>query len=146
MLRKERASVFQQGKEICSGPVYSALFSTTGTVLQDPSLDAHLTACPLYYAGDVVSPRQIITWPSWSLQLSCILWRAPWSKPLPHNCILFPVTSPEGVRGGKKIKPLVFLASPPQQSNREASGCPGEEAAATGFCVSTAGCRARTRN
>lgn len=36
MLRKKRASVFQQGKEICSGPVYSALFSTTGTVLQDP--------------------------------------------------------------------------------------------------------------
>lgn len=135
MLHKKRASVFQQGRELFRPCIFSIIQHYWDRIAGP--LDAHLTACPLYYAGDVVSPRQIITWPSWSLQPSCIQWCAPWSKPVPHNCVLFPVTSPEGVRGGKKIKPLVFLASPPQQSNREATGRPGEEAAATGFCAST---------
>lgn len=135
MLHKKRASVFQQGRELFRPCIFSIIQHYWDRIAGP--LDAHLTACPLYYAGDVVSPRQIITWPSWSLQPSCIQWCAPWSKPVPHNCVLFPVTSPEGVRGGKKIKLLVFLASPPQQSNREATGRPGEEAAATGFCAST---------
>lgn len=40
-------------------------------------------------------------------------------------------------RTKKKITKLIFLASPPQQSNREVTGCPGEEAAAVGACAST---------
>lgn len=58
---------------------------------------------------------------------------------MPHNCILFSVTSPGGKkkRTKKKITKLIFLASPPQQSNREVTGCPGEEAAAVGACAST---------
>lgn len=147
MLCQKPASLFQQGKEICLGPVHSALFSTIGTIFQDPSMPTW--QCVLYIKAVIWSPpRQIITWPSWSLQLSCVQWHALWSKPLPHNCVLFSVTSPGGKKNEekKRITKLVFLASPPQQSNREATGCLGRRQQHWGPVRAPAGCQAQTWN
>lgn len=138
MLCKKQASVLQQGKEICSGPVYSALFSTIGTIFQDPSM------------------------PTWQCVLcsNAVLW-SPQGKSSPdHPGLCSSAVSSDTLHGTsnchitvfssqsllqevkkrknkKKITKLIFLASPPQQSNREVSGCPGEEAAAVGACAST---------
>lgn len=137
MLCKKQASVFQQGKEICSGPVYSALFSTIRTICRHPWRPTWQHV--LYVMQVMWSPQGksspdhpgLCSWAS-------IQWHAPWSKPLPHNCILFSGTSPGGKGKIKhKTKLLVFLASPPQQSNREGTGCPGKEQQQWRPCAST---------
>lgn len=108
------------------------IFSTIGTVCRHPWRPTW--QCVLYIMQVMWSPQGksspdhpgLCSWAS-------IQRHAPWSKPLPHNCILFSVTSPGGKKKIKhKIKLLVFLAPPPQHSNRGATGCAGEEAAAMG--------------
>lgn len=149
MLCKKPASVLQHGKEICSGPVYSALFSTTGTISQDPSMPTW--QCVLCIKVVIWSPpRQIITWPSWSLQLSCVQWHAPWSKPLPHNCILFSVTSPVGEKKKGKIKRKLqssyFWHHHPSRAIGRRLAAPGRRRQQWGPVQAPAGCQAQTWN